>query len=273
MKKSKLISGIMALTMAVSGMSFSASAADVGVKVGSATKDPGETFSVDISLSGVPSGGLNAIDFAVGYDSSLIEITDVTAGSIANVSAASSAEGSDIGKTVFNWNKVNGQIVIVYATGADTSSWIKSDGVFATITGKVSSSAKKGSTADLKVSAVKRPEYPDGPDNSAIVFSAAADSVTDYTASATNGAIVIPDEETTEPQPKLLIGDVDCSGDVKIADAVLLARYIAEDDVNVTAQGKLNADCFDAGDGKLTSEDTASLLKFLAGAAKTLPES
>ena len=66
---------------------------------------------------------------------------------------------------------------------------------------------------------------------------------------------------------------MDCSGDVKIADAVLLARYIAEDDVNVTAQGKLNADCFDAGDGKLTSEDTASLLKFLAGAAKTLPES
>ena len=270
MKKSKLISGIMALTMAVSGMSFSASAADVGVKVGSATKDPGETFRIDVDLSGVPSSGLNAVDFAISYDSSLIDITDVSAGSIIGTSAAS-AEGSDLGKTVFNWNKVNGQVVIVYATGADTSSWIKSSGTFATISGTVASTAAKGSVADLKVVAVKRPDYPDGADNTSIIFSAAADSVTDYTAAPTNGAIQIGEEET-DPPAKKMIGDVDCSGDVKIADAVLLARYVAEDNVNVTAQGKINADCYDAGDGKLTSDDIASLLKYLAGAVRELPE-
>lgn len=69
-----------------------------------------------------------------------------------------------------------------------------------------------------------------------------------------------------------LYGDVDCSGDVKIADAVLLARYLAEDKVTVTAQGKVNADCFADGKGALNSDDVASLLKYLAGSAKTLPE-
>ncbi len=78
--------------------------------------------------------------------------------------------------------------------------------------------------------------------------------------------------ETTEEILSAVRGDVDCSGDVKIADAVLLARYVAEDNVNVTAQGKINADCYDAGDGKLTSDDIASLLKYLAGAVRELPE-
>ena len=67
-------------------------------------------------------------------------------------------------------------------------------------------------------------------------------------------------------------GDVDCSGDVKIADAVLLARYVAEDAVTVTTQGKLNADCFADGQGVLDSNDLSSLLKFLANSNVTLPE-
>ncbi len=73
---------------------------------------------------------------------------------------------------------------------------------------------------------------------------------------------------------KTLWGDVDCSGDVKVADAVLLARYVAEDKVTVTAQGKINADCYDAGDSKLTAEDTGVILKYLAGLIKQneLPE-
>ena len=89
--------------------------------------------------------------------------------------------------------------------------------------------------------------------------------------------IIVTDSTTTTStsitdNPTTLMGDVDCSGDVKIADAVLLARYVAEDPVTVTTQGKLNADCFADGSGALTSEDLASLLKFLAGVTKTLPE-
>ena len=79
---------------------------------------------------------------------------------------------------------------------------------------------------------------------------------------------------STVDEPKTLWGDVDCNGEVKIADAILLARYVAEDKVTVTKQGKINADCYDDGTGKLTADDTGSILKYLAGLLKQseLPE-
>ena len=68
------------------------------------------------------------------------------------------------------------------------------------------------------------------------------------------------------PQDKK--GDVDCSGAVQIADAVLLARYLAEDTVTVTAQGLVNAES----DGKsgLTAGDLSVLLQYLAGVIPAL---
>ena len=59
-------------------------------------------------------------------------------------------------------------------------------------------------------------------------------------------------------------GDVDENGRVEIADAILLARWLAEDkEITVTAQGLSNADL--TGDGLVKSEDAASLLRCLAG--------
>ena len=74
--------------------------------------------------------------------------------------------------------------------------------------------------------------------------------------------------EPSLPEEETLLGDVDCSGDVRIADAVLLARYLAEDPVTVTAQGKVNADC--DGDRIITTGDLSALLQFLAGTLPTL---
>ena len=71
-------------------------------------------------------------------------------------------------------------------------------------------------------------------------------------------------ESTTEAQTGLLPGDVDCNGRVQIADAVLLARYIAEDPVTVTAVGLLNAET-DGDSSALTSGDLSRILQHLAG--------
>ena len=58
-------------------------------------------------------------------------------------------------------------------------------------------------------------------------------------------------------------GDVDCNNAVNIADAVMLARFCAEDaSAGITAQGRLNADLNH--DGSITAEDTAALLRQLA---------
>ena len=63
-------------------------------------------------------------------------------------------------------------------------------------------------------------------------------------------------------------GDIDCSGAVQIADAVLLARYLAEDAVTVTAQGLVNAEL--DGDTGLTAGDLSVLLQYLAGTVPAL---
>ncbi|MDD5947821.1 MAG: glycoside hydrolase family 48 protein [Oscillospiraceae bacterium] len=59
-------------------------------------------------------------------------------------------------------------------------------------------------------------------------------------------------------------GDVNCDGDVKTNDVILLNRFLAEDTTaNVSAQGLLNADC--AYDGQTTPDDSTLILKYLAG--------
>ena len=73
-----------------------------------------------------------------------------------------------------------------------------------------------------------------------------------------------PSGGTEEPQTgSFRYGDVDCNGDINVADAVMLARYIAEDkEVKVSAQGISNAKM---NNGKtVTSEDTTKLLMYLA---------
>ena len=61
-----------------------------------------------------------------------------------------------------------------------------------------------------------------------------------------------------------LNGDVDCNGAVQIADAVLLARYLAEDDVIITAQGLQNAE-LDGNAASLDAGDFTRLLQMIAG--------
>ena len=66
-----------------------------------------------------------------------------------------------------------------------------------------------------------------------------------------------------------LRGDADCNGTISIADAVLLARYIAEDTgINLTALGKLNADTDQ--NELIESADLALLLQYLAGVISSL---
>jgi hypothetical protein len=70
--------------------------------------------------------------------------------------------------------------------------------------------------------------------------------------------------KTTEPeQQALLPGDVNLDKTVDVSDAVLLARFLAEDnEVEVSTQGKLNADV-DAS-GQPDQPDVTKILKFVA---------
>ena len=69
---------------------------------------------------------------------------------------------------------------------------------------------------------------------------------------------------TTATQPKAsMLGDVNNDQNIDVSDAVLLARFLAEDKTAVlTAEGKLNADC-DQKAG-LSSEDMVRILQYIA---------
>ncbi|MBQ5334449.1 MAG: serine protease inhibitor [Oscillospiraceae bacterium] len=65
-------------------------------------------------------------------------------------------------------------------------------------------------------------------------------------------------------------GDVDQNGKVEIADAIMLARWLAEDDITVTTAGLSDADL--TGDGIVTADDQAKLLCWLAGVEQNDPQ-
>lgn len=269
MKTTKIVSGLMAMAMAVMSLGVTASAADsVSVKVGTATAKAGETFSVDVELANVPSTGLSSIDFAINYDSAALNITDVKLGKIGDTGAA--AQEGDLGDTLFSWYDNGKQIVIVWATGlTDSQYWVKSDGVLVTLTGTVAAGAADG-TYKLTVGGADRATYPGASDKASAYLSAVgASSTTDYTPAADDGAVQVGGATTTETPDdgNVKWGDADVSGIVDVSDAVLVCRFALSDpDVTITAQGQKNADV--THDGKITSDDSIKIVNFIAGIIK-----
>ena len=89
--------------------------------------------------------------------------------------------------------------------------------------------------------------------------------VTETTTSATETTTTT--ETTTESTggniDQIDLGNVNCRGGVDVADAVLLARFNAEDsEANISAQGKLNADA--DRNGRLDGDDVIQILKYIA---------
>ncbi len=59
-----------------------------------------------------------------------------------------------------------------------------------------------------------------------------------------------------------LYGDINCDGDIKVSDAVLLAQYLALWDVNISSEGLEAADV--RHDGKVNIKDAVLLAQHLA---------
>lgn len=72
-------------------------------------------------------------------------------------------------------------------------------------------------------------------------------------------------------ESKTISGDANCDGKVEIADATLILQYLTnKDEYQLKAQGMINADCCNTGDG-VTAQDALAIQMLDAGDIKALP--
>ncbi len=101
----------------------------LGVAVGKATGVVGDTVTVPVTFSDVAkAGNVGTCNFYLGYDTSLLEVVSIEAGSIVTNAASN-----------FSSNYSNGTISFVFLDNTVGSELIKTDGVFANIKFKLKS--------------------------------------------------------------------------------------------------------------------------------------
>ncbi|MBE6850438.1 MAG: hypothetical protein E7504_01680 [Ruminococcus sp.] len=282
MKVRKIVAGLAAVSMLAAFSAQAVIAADtVTIKGEKVNAEAGAKFELDVELNGVPSAGISVCEFALTYDSSLVEVTGVTAGAIANtgVDNAEKIEGAKAFEADYS---TAGVINVTYTTGLDDKAyWITKDGVFLTVTGTVKSGASAGSVCDFKIGAIKRETTEgSGTTNSEIsVGNVGSDyTVTKFETSLSNGSVTVGTKETDPPETDppatdppatdAVYGDVDCNGKVDILDIIVLNKNLLGA-ADVTPQGKINADVNK--DGKPGSDDSLSILKFIVKLIDKLP--
>jgi hypothetical protein len=236
----------------------SVSAADA-ITIGAESKavDSGKEFTVDISLAGVPSSGIAGLDFAIKYDTSLMEVTGVTEGAVSKTNDKQVEGFSSNLATNIN----NGAVSVLWATGSvsDNSKWIKSDGVLLTLNCK----AKADGEAKVEITKGVRKDA-EGIDIAveglAVVNGTAKAGTVSIGTKTTEPSPTTKPTETTAPGAKLL-GDVDCDGKVDITDITTLAISLV-DKKPLTGDSKINADV--DGDGSVALTDLARIKQFVS---------
>ena len=304
MKAKRTIACVAALAMlASSAVSFSASAANaVTLKVGEATAQASESFTVDVSVKDVPATKINVLDFALSYDSSALTIESVKLGPAGNTASGdSTASEAPILSSKITTNAVN----ISWSTGLDSASWIAEEGVVFTITGTVNADAADGKYP-IQIQPIDRETYPgSGEKNSKVLvgYVYGTDSAT-YEVNAEDGFVEVtskgettttttttvttdpeqpgtstttttsttakPGSDTNLPNPDVLYGDVNVDGKVSLVDAVMLNKAVA-DVVTLGDAARANADC--NVDKEINGTDAIILLQFLSHIIDELPYS
>lgn len=288
MKTKRTMAGILAMAMAASALAFNPvfAAGEIGISAEKVSAKAGAEFTLAVSLKDVPSTGVGGCEFSLAYDSSIVTVTGVTAGTIAQT-GADDQESAFAGEAPsFDSNfSAAGVIDVIYSTGlTDSAYMVKQDGVFLTITGTVNESAKVGDVSEFKIQPIDRETTPgSGTKNDQIVFASIAEdgTVSSYDTVVSDGSVtVIGDGEvttatTTVSNPTTTetttggtvtdnIGDVNLDGVVDILDAVMLNKYLAGV-VQLSDQAERNANCDQRADSanSIGDEDTTVLMQFL----------
>lgn len=264
------------MTAFVLGGTSAVETGTVGVSVSKLEVAPGDVFTAEVRLSDVPENGIAAVDFAVGYDPDVIEITEdgIVEGEISKTGAAEAelaANGDLVGTNIggnreyscLDYYIQDGQVRVIWATGLeDSEKWISQDGILLTISGIVKESTEEGDYP-LTIEPTDRETYPgSGEKNEDVIFGyIGSDGPERYGVGLTDGLITVAQGET-------LWGDVNADGEVTVADVVRLAQHLLEDpalDPNQDKAGLRNAHAYSAVTEKPNTKDLLSIVLWLSG--------
>lgn len=281
MKTKKVVVGAMTAALLASSVgalpvSFAATET-VQISVADDIVKAGETFSVDVTLSDIPSTGIQGCDFSIQYDSSLITVTSVTAGELTETGAASADPTASM---VPNFESYilndEGYVNLVWTTVLEDSAyWLQGAGVFCTIEGTVADGVEPGSAIDLTVVPTDR-----GTGSEIVAGYTNGSEAVKYSVGTNDGQILIEQEPTTtEPTTEppsdvteLLYGDADLNGTVEIADVVAIMVHLTTPGGTLSAEAMNNADVYQRGDG-VGNMDALAVQKSIAQLITELPES
>lgn len=245
MKTKKIVIGAMAAAMlSLSVCSIApAVAADetVQISVGETTAEAGGQFTVDVSMADIPSTGIQACNFTIEYDSAVLTITDVKPGALAGSVSGDSSTALLPSFNSFAENE--GSISVIWSTALDdSSSWMKGEGTFCTISGTVAADAAAGTVAKISVVPTNRETFENsGEVNTEIdcgYLNKDGVKVT-YAVKTTAGSVTVAGGEDSG----YLKGDANVDGSVTVADAVAILQSIGNrDKYELKPQGKINGD-------------------------------
>lgn len=269
MKTKRTMAGILAMAMAASALAFNPvfAAGEIGISAEKVSAKAGAEFTLAVSLKDVPSTGVGGCEFSLAYDSSIVTVTGVTAGTVAQT-------GADDQESVFageapsfdsNFSTA-GVIDVIYSTGlTDSAYMVKQDGVFLTITGTVNESAKVGDVSEFKIQPIDRETTPgSGTKNDQIVFASIAEdgTVSNYDTVVSDGSVtVVGDSETTTA-----VTTTTGSESTTTATKETTVTKDTADTKETTTGSEDEANYGDANlDGKVDLTDAVTLNKYLAG--------
>lgn len=272
MRTKKLLAGACAsLMIAASAITTVTAAESVNVTIGNATAAPGETFTVKMELSDIPSAGINACDFGIKYDSSVLTIDDVALGDLAK-GDDTSVEGMP---DPFVYNIEDNLVCVTYGVGtSNTDFYMTGSGTFLTISGTVSQSAASGTKSDLEIVAVDRLATPTSSSvNDEIIFGlyGSDEEVIVYDPTITNGYVEVEGESTGNTGTSIDFGEVTLMGDtnrddvIDSTDIVVLNKYLLNK-VQYPLQDSsayANGDCDK--DKDLTTKDSLFIIQHVLG--------
>ncbi len=295
MKTKRTMAGILAVAMTASVLAWNPvfAAGEIGLSAEKVSAKVGDSFTLQVSLSDVPASGLGGCEFSLAYDSTIVTVTDVQAGTITDTGSDEQQSAFAGEAPSFDCNyETAGVIDVIWATGlTDSTYWIKQDGVLLTITGTVNESAKAGDVSEFKIQAIGREVIPGSStkyDKVTFVNVDADGVLTSYDTVLSDGSVtVIADgtttteavtgttttntgETTTTSLVNVNYGDTNLDGVVDLRDAIILNKHLAQQIIlEKDGQPFKNADV--NADGNVDDQDSDVLVNYVIQLIDKLP--